>query len=147
MNSISRLLFQGPHQRPPTLGRLESDVLRILWSRGESSVRDVLTDLGRPLAYTTIMTTLDRLYKKGLLDRHMADRSFRYIPRVPANQTSLGNTVISPSTQAARDLLVSHLVDTVCEYDESLLDDLERDIANRRLQLSQQSFLRRGDGR
>jgi predicted transcriptional regulator len=93
------------------------------------------------------MTTLDRLYKKGLLDRHMADRSFRYIPRVPANQTSLGNTVISPSTQAARDLLVSHLVDTVCEYDESLLDDLERDIADRRLQLSQQSFLRRGDGR
>jgi predicted transcriptional regulator len=93
------------------------------------------------------MTTLDRLYKKGLLDRHMADRSFLYVPRVPANQTSLGNTVISPSTQAARDLLVSHLVDTVCEYDESLLDDLERDIANRRLQLSQQSFLRRGDGR
>ncbi len=147
MQPFAGLAFQKSHFRAPTLGRLESDVLRVLWRRGESSVRDVLIDLDRPLAYTTIMTTLDRLFKKGLLDRHMADRSFRYVPCVPPNQTSSRKSVVSPSTQAARDLLVSHLVDTVCEYDESLLDDLERDIANRRLQISQQQSLRKGEDR
>ena len=39
--------------------------MQILWSRGESSVREVARELERRLAYTTVMTTLDRLYKKG----------------------------------------------------------------------------------
>ena len=53
-------------------------MMQILWSRGESSVRDVVRQLDRPLAYTTVMTTLDRLYKKGLLDRYRKDRAFVY---------------------------------------------------------------------
>jgi len=47
-----------------SLGRLEFDLMQILWARGESNVRDVVQQLERPLAYTTVMTTLDRLYKK-----------------------------------------------------------------------------------
>src|SRR5438128_8928980 len=50
------------------LGPLEITVMEILWQRGESNVRDVAEKLDRPLAYTTVMTTLDRLFKKGLLD-------------------------------------------------------------------------------
>jgi predicted transcriptional regulator len=146
MRPLSELFFprpqprpeQGPQLRPPTLGRLEADVLRILWSKGESSVRDVLLCLDRPLAYTTVMTTLDRLFKKGLLDRQMIERSFRYIPRVPTRPAgSAKKTSTRAVSQSTRDLLVSHLVDTVCEYDETLLDELERDIANRRLQMKQ----------
>src|SRR5882724_4893113 len=64
-----------------TLGRLEFDLMQILWSRGESNVRDVVQQLKRPLAYTTVMTTLDRLYKKGLLDRRMPERAFFYSAR------------------------------------------------------------------
>jgi len=45
--------------------------MQILWSRGESSVREVARELERRLAYTTVMTTLDRLYKKGFLSRRM----------------------------------------------------------------------------
>ena len=52
------------------LGSLEFELMEVLWSHGESSVRDVVSKLSRPLAYTTVMTTLDRLFKKGLLDRH-----------------------------------------------------------------------------
>ena len=52
------------------LGTLEFELMEILWSNGASSVRDVVPKLSRPLAYTTVMTTLDRLFKKGLLDRH-----------------------------------------------------------------------------
>src|SRR5260370_23887422 len=65
-----------------SLGRLEFDLMQILWSRGECNVRDVVQRLDRPLAYTTVMTTLDRLYKKGLLDRRMPDRAFLYSARL-----------------------------------------------------------------
>src|SRR3981081_2154684 len=65
-----------------SLGRLEFDLMQILWSRSECNVRDVAQQLDRPLAYTTVMTTLDRLYKKGLLDRRMPDRAFLYSARL-----------------------------------------------------------------
>ena len=65
---------------PPALGPLEVAVMEILWTRGESNVREVVARLGRPLAYTTVMTTLDRLFKKGLLGRRKSDRAFLYLP-------------------------------------------------------------------
>src|ERR1017187_2314993 len=71
---------QVPSPAQP-LGRLETSVMEILWGRGESNVRDVAEHLNRPLAYTTVMTTLDRLFKKGLLDRRKLDRAFLYLPR------------------------------------------------------------------
>ena len=55
--------------------------MQILWDRGESNVRDVTGRLDRPLAYTTVMTTLDRLFKKGLLARRKEDRAFVYSPK------------------------------------------------------------------
>ena len=63
------------------IGPLEITVMEILWANGESNVHDVVQRLERPLAYTTVMTTLDRLYKKGLLDRRKEDRAFFYAPR------------------------------------------------------------------
>ena len=133
MTSLSDLLLRRNPWRSQHLGPLESEVLHVLWSKGESSVRDVLNYLDRPLAYTTVMTTLDRLFKKGLLDRHMADRSFRYVASNP------GAPAAAPVNQTARELLVSHLLDTVCEYDETLLDELERNIAERRRQIDRQA--------
>jgi predicted transcriptional regulator len=130
MNPFSELFTRRHLFRQPNLGPLEADVLRVLWSQGESSVRDVLAQLDRPLAYTTVMTTLDRLFKKGLLDRYKAERSFRYLPS-RRSQSDL-------SDGAARELLISHLLDTVCEYDETLLDELERNIAERRRQIESQ---------
>src|SRR6202162_6310324 len=68
--------------QPAALGRLELDVMQILWERGSGNVRDVVQGLERQLAYTTVMTTLDRLFKKGLLDRRKADRAFVYSPQL-----------------------------------------------------------------
>ncbi len=64
------------------LGHLEITILEVLWGRGESNVREVAESLDRPLAYTTVMTTLDRLFKKGLLDRRKSERAFFYSPRL-----------------------------------------------------------------
>ncbi|MFZ0530548.1 MAG: BlaI/MecI/CopY family transcriptional regulator [Propionicimonas sp.] len=65
------------------LGELEQAVMEILWSRSHRlSVRDVhdLLSADRDLAYTTVMTVLDRLAKKGLVVRNLEARAWWYVP-------------------------------------------------------------------
>jgi predicted transcriptional regulator len=57
------ITFQGQ------LGPLERKLLEEVWSRQSVTVRELVAGGKIRLAYTTVMTTLDRLYKKGLLDR------------------------------------------------------------------------------
>lgn len=66
---------------PPPLELL---CLNALWSLSEGNVKEVqqVVCLKRPLAYTTIMTVLDRLVRKGLLARRKAGRAFVYIPQI-----------------------------------------------------------------
>src|SRR6185436_9923861 len=63
------------------LGKLEREVMEFVWSRGEVSVRDFYEQDSNQLAYTTVMTTLDRLFKKGLLDRRKDGKAFFYVAR------------------------------------------------------------------
>lgn len=124
------------------LGRLELSVMEIVWSRGESSVRDVVACLERPLAYTTVMTTLDRLYKKNLLDRRKLERAFHYSPRFSRNdwERKRADYLLAgflDASQPTRDLLISCLVEAVGQYDEALLNDLEKKIRAKRKELLQ----------
>src|SRR5258706_3912659 len=61
-----------------SLGSLERAVLSVIWEHGETSVRDACEGLGSGAAYTTVMTTMDRLFKKGLLTRRKVGRAFAY---------------------------------------------------------------------
>jgi predicted transcriptional regulator len=110
---------------PYDLGHLESRVMEILWSRGESSVRDVVQKLARPLAYTTVMTTVDRLFKKGLLDRRKEERAFLYVARYSRTEWDLKRA----------DTLISCLVDSAGSQDSALLEDLENKIRLKRIEL------------
>jgi len=65
------------------LGELEAVVMDRLWSWQQSAtVREVLDDLRpeRMLAYTTVMTVMDNLHRKGLLSRVPEGRAYRYSP-------------------------------------------------------------------
>lgn len=62
------------------LGPLESRVIDALWSAGTGTAREVFAALGEEWAYTTIMTTLDRLHKKNLLHREKEGLAWRYRP-------------------------------------------------------------------
>jgi predicted transcriptional regulator len=124
-----------------SLGTLEFELMGILWSGGESSVRDVVPRLSRPLAYTTVMTTLDRLFKKGFLDRHKSDRAFVYSPRFSHQEWErrrAGSLVAGflSGPHPSRELLLSCLLDAVGEHDVTLLDELEKKIRSRRKELS-----------
>jgi predicted transcriptional regulator len=75
-------LFWGFKSSPEvlenSLGALEREVMAIVWDRGEVNVRDTSARLSSRVAYTTVMTTLDRLFKKGLLTRRKVGRAFVY---------------------------------------------------------------------
>ena len=70
-------------------GDLEAAIMECLWSRSEpASVRDVLGQLrtGKQLAYTTVMTVLDNLHRKGVVTREMAGRAWMYEPAYSREQ-------------------------------------------------------------
>jgi len=126
------------------LGPLEIDVMEAMWQYGDSNVRDVVGRLERPLAYTTVMTTLDRLYKKGLLDREMTDRAFVYTPKVTRedwDRRRAGEMMAGflAGPEESRQLLLSCLVDAVGTHDAMLLDELEKKIQRKREELSKGS--------
>jgi predicted transcriptional regulator len=130
--------------RQLTLGPLEIEVMEVVWNCGESSVRDVVEKLPSRLAYTTVMTTLDRLFKKGLLDRYKSERAFMYTPRLSSEdweRQRAGDLVAGflAGPQPARELLLSSLVDAVGQHDAMLLESLEQKIRNKRLELSKNS--------
>jgi predicted transcriptional regulator len=131
---------RGPAHRLH-LGPLEIDVMETLWVFGASNVRDVVGRLERKLAYTTVMTTLDRLYKKGLLDRELTDRAFVYrakLSREEWDRRRAGEMMAGflAGPEESRHLLLSCLVDAVGSHDAMLLDELEKKIQRKREELS-----------
>lgn len=116
--------------------------MEILWNRGESTVRAVVDRLGRPLAYTTVMTTLDRLFKKGMLDRRKEDRAFFYTPQLTKVQweTKRAGDLLADILNVekpSKDLLISCLVDAVGSQDATLLDELEEKVRLKRIELAE----------
>jgi len=72
-------------------GALEAQIMDRVWSSSTPlSVREVREMLGRPLAHTTVMTVLDKLFKKGWLDREARGNAYLYRARMPREQYSAG---------------------------------------------------------
>lgn len=146
--------FRPPHAvAAAAFGSLESRVMDVVWERaGEVSVRDVHVALGESaVAYTTVMTTLDRLYKKGVLARRKEGRAFLYA--AAASREQLGLTLardllaglLGHGQEVTRPLL-SSLVDAVGEQDRLLLDELDRMVRDKRRQLRDEGDRNRGGG-
>ena len=111
--------------------------MEALWRRGEAAVRDVHEEFGDGVAYTTVMTTLDRLYKKGLLTRWKVGRAFRYAPTATREERQRSLTAelmegLLAQHQSEPLPLLSNLVDAVGDADQRLLDDLERLVQEKR---------------
>jgi predicted transcriptional regulator len=125
--------------RSRELGPLESELLRILWKRGNATVRELIDDKAVEGAYTTVMTTLDRLYKKGLLEREPEGRAFRYRPACTEDELKRDSLAASLREllggRSAQDAPVSFLVDEITRHDAALLDELERAIERKRREL------------
>jgi predicted transcriptional regulator len=121
------------------LGPLEQQLLEALWQRGNATVRELLDDEKVTQAYTTVMTTLDRLYKKKLLDRVSEGRAFRYSPRQSADELRRvaaveGIRQLIGSAEVSS-LPLSYLVEALSSHDAQLLDELQILVERKRKEL------------
>jgi len=133
--------MKNSEAKQPQLGPFETQLLAILSQRGDATVRELLEVGTVHGAYTTVMTTLDRLFKKGFLDRAPDGRSqaFRYRLKQGGRdfyRAALGehlNRILQSVANPA--LPVSFLVDAVAEHDAALLDELHRAVDRKRQEL------------
>ena len=121
-------------------GPLEWKVLETLWqAAGEASVRDLQPQFP-DIAYTTLMTTLDRLFRKGVLSRTKQGRAFFYSPRLSKPEFESARVasalrVALTSDSAAVGPLMSYFVEAVSNRDRDLLDELEALVRARRAEI------------
>ena len=138
------------HFRPKTsglashFGALELRVLDAVWRHGqEVAVHDIHPDFPGS-AYTTLMTTLDRLYKKRLLERRKDGRAFLYVPAMSHEEFEHGiredviDGLLGSGAEGIEPVLAC-IVDTVSQTDRELLDELDRLIKEKRRELSRKA--------
>jgi predicted transcriptional regulator len=94
---------------------LESEVMDAVWTASDPvSVREVLDALNErrpePLAYTTVMTVMNRLATKGVLNRHGERRSYVY----EATSTDAAGIAVRDVIRIYGDAAVAHFVDEAC---------------------------------
>jgi predicted transcriptional regulator len=112
----------NPGDKPRTLpGRksiyelppLELECMKVLWRLEEASVRDIREQLAslRPLAYTTVETTMDRLTRKGMVSRQKVGKAHRYTPRYARAdaRTQAVKTLVEHFFGGSREALQAHL--------------------------------------
>ena len=119
-------------------GALELRVLDAVWRRGgEVVVRDLQEEFPGS-AYTTLMTTMDRLYRKGVLERRKIGRAFAY--RAARSREELESGLVTRALQpllqgASAEPILSFFVEELSRQDDRLLDELERLVRAKRRKL------------
>jgi predicted transcriptional regulator len=131
------------------LGPFEQQLFRELCARGSATVRELIADGKIHQAYTTVMTTVDRLYKKGLLDRVSEGRAFRYIPRHTPGELQRAaalegiRQLLGSADGSSSSLPLSFLVEALSAHDVQVLDELQRLVEEKRRELQNRNRGRR----
>jgi len=135
---MDKVLSSSETHPRTNLGPLERQVLDVVWALGTATVREVVRDGKLWQTYTTIMTTMHRLFKKGLFNRVPEGRAFRYCPRYGpeeleriAAEESIRQLLSSQNAS----LHLSYLVEAAGTQDERLLDELETLVERQRAEL------------
>lgn len=119
----------------PTLTPHELEIMKVVWSRGHATVRDVYEALReeRKVAYTTVMTMMKVLEKKGHLRKKAEGRSFLYRPTRPQRQVvgSMVREFVQRVFGGSAAPLLAHLVDEERLTPEEL-DSLAKRIKEKR---------------
>lgn len=133
--------FKSPREAVmASLGTLERKTLEEVWRLKETNVRKVVDALDDHFAYTTVMTTLDRLYKKGYLNRKKENRAFLYTPRMSPDELRIGlagDVIVGLIDGATKNVepVLACIVDAVSDRDRVLLDELERLVKEKKASL------------
>ena len=119
-----------PKEEQPTAGELE--ILKVLWDRGPSTVRDVMQALHeeRPRAYTSVMSLLNVMTDKGLVVREPEGRAFVYRPKAQRERTlrRMVGDLLGRAFEGSAHELVAHLLDQK-KPSATELEEIRRTIA------------------
>jgi predicted transcriptional regulator len=120
------------------LGKLEKPIMEALWLRGESSVRDILEELNNSQGqtYSTLITVMNRLSDKGLLEKKKVGKTFFYkLTYTKAELLDIASKkVIQGISELSLQATILNFVDYVSTKDSKHLDQLSELIKNRKKQ-------------
>ena len=113
----------------------ELEILKVVWQRGEATVREVFRDLSaqRKIAYTTVLTMMGILEQKGHLKRTAGERAYIYRPTKPQQQVvgSMVNEFVHRVFDGSARPLLVHLVENPDIRPEELAE-IEKLLKDRR---------------
>jgi len=117
------------------LGELESAVMETLWAKPQQTVNEVEEKLRnkREIAHTTVLTTLDRMYRKGYLTREKQAKAFVYAPRYTREEFErlMAQEVLGALIGHFTEPALSTFVDLIGD-EPGALDQLEAKIQEKR---------------
>jgi predicted transcriptional regulator len=117
---------------PPPLHELEAEVMEAIWTQGEATVRTVMDALNerasKPRAYTTYMTIMARLHKKGVLDRRREGKTDFYVSKLDRDEfmASRAAAEVEDLVSQYGDVALSHFARQVASLDPARRRALQR---------------------
>ena len=106
------------------LHHLELEVMKVVWKLARATVNDVLDNIDRKLAYTTVATTMKSLEKKGFLSHQVDGRTFVYQPLV--KETEITHTMLNDMLERLFDNSAEKLVNTLLEVRQTSAEEHNR---------------------
>ncbi len=114
-------------QRSVRLGRLEAEIMNVVWERTKATVREVSDALPRKRAYSTVLTMMRNLEAKGYLSHKVRDRTYVYRAEIERSlaRSSILAELIERLFDGSPSLLVTSLVEDDL-VDEEELEKIQR---------------------
>ncbi len=119
-------------QVPPRLHELEALVMEEVWRLESATVREVMEALNegasKSRAYTTVMTIMDRLHRKGLLDRRSERNTYIYTPRLSRDEyaDARAQTEVGALVEEWGDVALVHFAKQMGNLDPKRREQLRR---------------------
>jgi predicted transcriptional regulator len=121
------------------LGHLEQEIMEVLWTKGEASGKGVLEEIrqSRDIAFTTVLTVLERLVKKGLVKRTKGLGGYIFCPVFTKEEftKAVSKEVLQGVMELWRGPAVASFVDILAKSDPHELDRLSRLIEEKKMEL------------
>lgn len=121
-----------------TLGPLETEIMQVVWANGAATTGDVHQQLlrRRDIAYTTVMTVMGNLTRKGLLERRLEGRAYLYRATVTPQELTRSQVAKVMGTLLDRfaEPAISYLISKLDAIDEARLAELEAEVSRLRRQ-------------
>jgi len=121
------------------LGDLEKGIMAILWARGEATGREILDEIksSRDIAFTTVLTVIERLVKKGLVEKTRGESVYIYRPRYTKDEFTkqVSQEVLKGVMEISRGSAIASFVDLLADTDPEELERLSRLIETKRQEM------------